>query len=249
MLKQEAINQAYGQIRISGLTTDVVPEESDIALFELDQVMTAWRAMGRNINYNFPLPTTDDTQIQSNPEDVLGVYDWAEQGVIATLAANLVEYYGKEIPAGVSRKQRFGVNVIKQQTVKLDQQQYPHRMPIGSGNRFRQTGIIARYYWPSYKGRADATEIIVGQNLDMTSDFTGDLQAGDDLVSYTIEANGRGITLQSDSRTVNVINYRVLANKDCEGKVSIVGTTLAGLVIPKAYCFDTVENTCVVTHA
>ena len=32
MLKAEAINQAYAAIRISGLTTEQVPEETEVAL-------------------------------------------------------------------------------------------------------------------------------------------------------------------------------------------------------------------------
>lgn len=251
MLKSEAINQAYAEIRISGLTATQVPEETVLALRELDQMMAQWAAVGRDVNYNFPPPTTGQELVQSDPSETFGVFSWAINGVITSLATRLVTYFGKETPAALAGKNRGNMNLIKQQTVKLDPQQYPRRMPIGSGNRFHAggEGYLARYYYPVYTGRGQRTDIIVTQNLDLTCDFSNDLAEGDTIESYTIAADERGgVSLVSDSIDGNVVSYRVLAEKDRDGKVEIVGTTANGLVLPKAYCFKTTGNSCVVTN-
>jgi hypothetical protein len=249
VLKSELIRQAYAMIRISGLTSTQVPEETAIALQELDQMMSQWAAMGRDINYNFPLPTTDDSMVVSDPNDVSGLYDWSTGGVIAELAGRLVEYFGKDIPQPITKKSRFGINVIKQRTVQLNPQQYPRRMPRGSGNT-RGYNYFARFYYPSYAGRADATPIIVTQNMDLTSDFTRDLVGDDEIQSYTIESDPNGgVSLVSSNLTGNVVSYRVVAEKERPGKIEIVATSVAGLILPRAYCFETKENTCVVTNA
>ena len=248
MLKAEAINQAYSQIRISGLTTQEVPEEVNVAIRELDQLMAVWQAMGRDINYHFPLPTPGNELIESDPNDTLGVPAWAVPGVITSLARHLVTHFGKDVPASLDAMAKFSVNVIKQKTFKANPQQYPHRMPLGSGNRQHDRGYIARFYYPVYQGRGDKTEIVVTQNLDMTADFSNDLRDAETVESYTIAVTaGGGITLVSDILEGNVVLYRVLAVKDRNGKVQITATTSLGMVIPKAYCFDTKENTCVVT--
>ena len=251
MLKAEAINQAYDQIRISGLTTQQVPEEVIIALRELDQLMYQWRVLGRDVNYNFPPPTTGDERVLSDPAEAMGVFDWAQAGVIASLAKNLVTYFGKAVPTSLAAVARVGLRTIMQQTFRSEDNPYPHRMPIGSGNRLRNVGYLARFYAPAYKGRGQQTEILVTQNLDLTCDFTLELAEGDALASYTIEADNRGgVTLQSHSRDGNVISFRVIADAENgrDGSVEIVGTTDNGLIIPKKICFDTVENKCLVTR-
>jgi hypothetical protein len=250
MLKADVISQAYAQIRISGLTTQEVPEEVEIAIRELDQMMEQWASMGRNLGYTFPIPDTEYTRTQSNPNDNLGTPPWSYGGIISNLAKNVLEYFGKPLPPEIAGKARFGLNVIKQRTFKSNDVPYPSRMPVGSGQgRYADAGFY-RFYWPTYQGRAEKTQIVVDQNLDLTADFTPDLINGDLVASYTIEAVEQGgVTVVSSSLTGNVVSYRVLANRDRDGKVNIVATTDQDLVLPRAYCFKTTENVCVVTYA
>ena len=249
MLKAEAINQAYAQIRISGLTATQVPEEEILALRELDQMMAQWQVQGRTVNYNFPPASVDGNMTQSDPNEILGVHAWALTGVIANLSVRLVEYFGKEIPQTLGGKARAGLNVIRQQTFKSDDVQYPHRMPIGSGNQLRRLGYIARFYYPVYRGRHQTTEIITTQNLDLQYDFTSDMKADDYVVSYSLIASEQGgIELESDELVGNVVKYRVLAYRDRDGRVDITATSASGLVMPKTICFDTVQNSCCVSE-
>lgn len=248
MLKSELINQAYAQIRISGLTTQAVPEEINYALAELDQIMDQWVSIGRDVNYNFPTRTDVNHPVVSDPDDESGIYPWAISGVIAYLAKSLVEYFGKEVPASLAAKSRYGLNIIKGKTVQLRSQQYPNRMPIGSGNHFREQGYISRFYRPAYPGRDQPTDIILDEIIDLVSDFTRDLDDDQTLDSYTIAVEG-DITLVSDSLTNNEVAYRIQATGDSDGKVTIIGTTSDGRTLPRAYCFTTQDNTCVVTQA
>lgn len=249
MRKAEIVNQAYSQLRISGLTTLPAPEEITLALQELDWLMWRWAADGRDVGYHFPAPTTGDELVISDANEDAGVYSWAIPGIAACLARNIAVHFDKPIPPTLEAKCRSGLNTIRQRTIRIDPQQYPNRMPRGSGNELWQFGRSSRFYHPSYRGRGDQTTIKVNQNLDMTCDFSKDLAEGDSIESYTIAVDaGGGLILQSDSRDGNVVYYRVLAQQDRDGKVTITATTANGLVIPKAYCFDTAENTCVVTQ-
>lgn len=258
MLKVEIVNQAYQQIRISGLTTQAVPEEITIALAELDQFMSEWISIGRDVNYHFPTRQDVNHEVISDPNEQAGVYPWALRGVIAYLAKSMVEYFGKEVPPSLAAKSRSGLTVIKSKTVKLNPQQYPNSMPIGSGNRWRQVGNLRRFYTPNYRGRDEPYNIIVNQILDLTADFTRDLQDGETVDSYVIAADPNGgVVLLSDSLANNVVSYRVEAtggsnaeyrgNRD--GRVTMTATTDQGLTLPRAYCFNTQDNTCVVTQA
>ena len=249
MLKAEAINQAYAQIRISGLTTEQVPEETTIALRVLDQMMAQWRVMGRDVGYNFPPPNTDGNLTQSDPGETFGVADWAVGGSIANMAKQLVSYFGKDVPPVLAGDARFGLTVIKQQTFKSDDVPYPHRMPIGSGNRLRSVGYLARFYYPKYKGRHQTQEIKETQNLDLSYDFTPHLVGDDFIASYTIEADpAGGVSLVSDSQVDNAIFYRVLAYRNRDGRIDLTATSEAGLVFPMTFCFETVNDACVVTQ-
>ena len=97
MQKGEAVKQAYAQIRISGLTVDPTPEDIELAIWELDQMMWEWQGKRRLVNYNFPPPTTGDELVVSDPADPFDVYDWAVSGSVMSLACRLVEYFGKPI--------------------------------------------------------------------------------------------------------------------------------------------------------
>ena len=253
MLKAEAINQAYAEIRISGLTTQEVPEEMELALRELDQVMWQWQAMGRDVNYNFPAPTPGQELVVSDPTDLFGVFPWAIQGVVCTLAKNLVSYFGKEIPPALAGKARFGVNVIKQRTFKAPPIPYPNRMPIGSGNNQQWAGLSPRFYNPTYTGRAPVDVVVQDQVADFYFDFSNDLPDPQALVSYTIEllpATGSAISLVSSSQDGNVVNYRV---QGAEGWSDVVvfcsGTRTDGTTIPKAQRFRVLNDQLAVQNA
>ena len=237
MLKAEAINQAYAEIRISGLTVDPSPEDNELALRELDQLMTLWRGKRRDVGYNFPEPTADQALVVSDPSDVLGVVDWALQGVICSLALRLLPYFGKEAPPVLAAKSRGAVNVIKQNTVKVPDVPYPNRMPRGSGNTVTQPGYVWRYYYPAYDGRPIRKPIVYTQVLDCFQDFSNFLADGDTIESYVISAED--IKLISHAQDGNVINFRVEADKQRDGWVEITITTTGGQVLPQRTLFNT----------
>lgn len=230
MKKSEAISQAYAQIRVSGLTVNPTPEDVTVSLHELDQMMWAWAGIGRDVNYNFPPPTSGDELVISDPADRLGVEAWAIAGVVSNLAIRLVEYFGKEVPMPLNRKARSALSVIKRNTFKAVDVPYPNRMPMGRGNTFR-TPYYNRYYHPAYEGRKGATDMVVDAIRDFAEDFTNNLTQVDSIDSYTIEASG-GVKLVSHSQDGNVINYRLDAEQTQRGSISIEVLTTDGLVIP-----------------
>ena len=244
MLKAEAINQAYAEIRISGLTSDQVPEETEVALRELDQLMYRWQAIGRDVNYNFPPPTTGQELRVSNPSDLFGVFDWAISGTVAQLAKFLVEYYGKDVPPALAGKARAGLNTIMAMTVKLRDVQYPNRMPRGSGNT-RFGFEFQRYYHPVYFGREQPEPVLEQQIIDLYFDFSNDLPNSETIASYTLDVYpaGAGVTLVSQAQDGNVINYRIQGNDSSRAAVIFCNvTTSAGNTLPRTQTFATIQT-------
>jgi hypothetical protein len=246
MLKADAINQAYAQLRISGITVDVVPEEVELALRELDQMMSMWLSTGRDVNYNFPPGTTDYTETISDPADPLGIYAWAVTGVVASLAKQLVEYFGKPVPDAISAKARWGVNIIKQRTFRSIQQQYPHRMPIGSGQG-RYADTYYRFYYPVYQGRAKPTPIIEGQAMNLNIDYNNDLKLDETVQTWTLEVTQGDLKIISSAIDDGVINYELQSTGMRDGKIESDVVTSEDRTFPRAYCFKQEGNTCVVT--
>jgi hypothetical protein len=83
----------------------------------------------------------------------------------------------------------------------------------------------------------------IGDIQDFTEHFDAYLTAGEDITSYTLEAE-TGLTVLSDSLSTPDVNYRIRAdgaNNETESnvlKVVIVATTTTGRVTTRQIIFD-----------
>lgn len=240
MKKSETINQAYAKLRISGLTVEPTPEDIQIALYELDNMMLMWAGMGIDINYNMPMPTVNDTRVESNPDDMINVEPFAYSGIIASLALRMAPFFGAEEPQRLVREARSGLNVIRQHTFRDVTVQYPNRMPLGSGNTLRGA-YWNRFHYPAYKTRSNYTNIKIGAVSDFVADFTTLISKDDEIASYTISATPE-LEIIADEQNGNLITYQMRGVREGVASVSITVTALDGIVIREVINYEVVSD-------
>lgn len=235
--KVEHINNAYSQIRISGLTVNPAPEDLAIALTRLEDFMA--ELYGRTVDLNYRFEENPDSNTESGVDKI-------HNHMIATnLAVRLLPDFGKEAPPTLimqaSSSYSATSGIIARERMK--EVAYPARMPRGSGNR--RSNRWRRFYPPTSVPITDASNVIMyrGDITDVTEDFIAYL-AGDTIASYTVTVSS-GLTLTADSinDNDNVITTRIQANvsdntQSSAESVVIVATTTDGRVETRTRQFE-----------
>ena len=88
--KRQFINDAFAEIGIANYEFDIQPEESQLALRNLDRMMAEWASEG--INCRYPLP---DSPSQSDLDEVTNVFDAANSAIVINLALRIGFYTWK----------------------------------------------------------------------------------------------------------------------------------------------------------
>ncbi len=120
---------------ISSRTSSATPEEIQDIIDYMDSWAAAQNAIGRRIGYSFA---------SKDPNTESGIPDWAEQGVWASVAVMMCPYFEKTASPELNAMARAGMNTIYDETIELQEVQYPNRMPVGTGSRWNTYG--PRYY-------------------------------------------------------------------------------------------------------
>ena len=127
--KIDIVNDAYSQMRISGITVDPTPEDVALAVDRLDDMMAEFNARNVCINYEF--------EENPNPITKHGVGREHHLMMAANLAMWLLQDFGKDIPpslyAVASRTYDTTSSVVAVKNLREVQQ--PSRMPRGTGTR------------------------------------------------------------------------------------------------------------------
>lgn len=197
--KVDRINAAYSKLRISGVTVDPTPEDLELALQELENMMSE---INISIGYNF--------EDEPDPNSPLGVDRKYWNMINTNLAVRLIADFNKAVPGALvaQANQSMSAAVGFAAADRVRQVQYPSRMPSGSGNTNR-FGRWYRFAHPVQLPPNDAETVIVqpGDVDDYRIDFSAYL--GEEVIdSYVIEATN-GLTVDSSSNDSPVINYRV----------------------------------------
>lgn len=223
--KVDHIASAYSKLRISGLTVDPTPEDLELALCRLEDMMSEW-AEARNISlgYNFE----DDP----DPNSVSNAPRWAHDGIGSALALRLIPDFNKEVPPALYAMASASMSAISGRAARdrMRQVQYPSRQPIGSGNRWLPRWH--RFYGGdiSAPNNQDTTTIYKGDTDDFAESFQSYLDAGESISSFTIAATS-GLTIDSSSISGDSIAYTLTASDIGSNEaVTIVMTTDAGRV-------------------
>lgn len=198
-LKVDRINAAYSKLRISGVTVDPTPEDLELALQELENMMSE---INISIGYNF--------EDEPDPNSPLGVDRKYWNMINTNLAIRLIADFNKAVPGALvaQANQSMSAAVGYAAADRVRQVQYPSRMPSGSGNTNR-FGRWYRFAHPVQLPPNDKETVCVqpGDVDDYRIDFSAYL--GEEVIaSYLIEATN-GLTIDSSSNDSPVINYRV----------------------------------------
>jgi len=232
-LKIDIINRAYSKLRISGITKIPSPEDISLALNTLENMMHEYFAREVCLDYNF----------EDNP-DVNSLHNMPQKywdAVSSVLAVRLIPDFGKgfNVDQALIRQSGSASSFLFSQTANVNRVQYPNRMPIGSGNRYKRYDYQQFYTDPEEAPNSCATnKMIIGDINDYVESFEQYLNDGEDVASYTLTADG-GLTVVSQSLSTPNVNYRIKAETvQVNQKVVIVATTSDSRVETRIIYFE-----------
>lgn len=227
--KNDVINGAYSQMRISGLTVDPTPEDVSVALERLEDMMAEFAGL-KNIctDYNF--------EINPEPESLTNVPQPYWHFMKTNLAVRLIPDFNKAVPQTLldQATQSLSAASAKSAADNIQQVQYPWRQPRGSGNTLRYNRW-RRYMRPDpdAPNKCATNDIVVGEINDYQESFRAYLTDDEVISTFKIEADP-AIEIQSSSNSSPVILYSVKAVDDrAQGswqQVKITITTSDGRV-------------------
>lgn len=244
-LKADCINNAYQEIRISGLTVQAGPEENKTALRKLEAMANEFEGRNVCVNYNFE----DTPDLNSSA----GIETKYRESFELCLAVRLLSIFGKGASDKVDQvlftRESGSWTFLSGTTAPIQRVQAPNRMPIGSGNE-RYGLRLSRFYKPTYTADPGCStkKMIIGEINDYVEHFDSKMVNNELLASYTIESND-GLTILSDSISSSYydINYRIQAIGDTSDnptglyQIKIVATTDNNRVITRLITFELTE--------
>ena len=186
--KVEHINSAYSKIRISGITINPTPEDTETALWRLEDLM--WELYGRTLDFNYNF---EDVPLSTSESGV----DRIHHNMIASnLAMLLLPDFGKDATPELAGQARssFSASSAVIARKRLQGVNYPNRMPIGTGNR--NFGFRSRKYFPAvHPAVTDASNYVLkcGEIEDFEESFF-DWLGDETIASYAISVEA-GVTL------------------------------------------------------
>lgn len=235
--KSDVIEDAYSQMRISGLTVKASPEEISRALIRLESMMAEMQGTNLNLNYQFeevPDPSTDT-----------GVGFEHFQMMSSNLAMRMVDF-GKPVPPELARQASQSMSNSNSIVAasQVNEVQYPNRMARGSGNVVKWNRWF-RYYDPDQTPPTDSNIIVRGDTQDYTEFYTAYLTDGDTISSFTITPDN-GLTLISSSNDDTAVSYRLNADETADTaafrQVKIIIETDNGRQLTRLIDFNIRDN-------
>lgn len=224
-LKVDIINDAFSQLRISGLTVQASPEDNTLALRKLESMANELFSRNVCVGYNF------EDQPDLNSTSGLPPSLWF--AFSSMLALRLVSDFGKGMnPDPVLVKDaNAGLSFLHSVSANPQTIQYPSRQPVGSGNSLRYSRF-RKFYIPVEEASetCKTNHMFVDDVNTFTEHFDSYLLDGETIASYTIEAD-TGLTLSNDSNTTTDVSYTITATgnngtkSDVLLRVKIVVTT------------------------
>lgn len=227
--KGEIVNDAYSQLRISGITVDATPEDIALAVDRLDDMMSEFFGRNMCLNYEFeenPSPTTFH-----------GVDRQHHLMMASNLAMTLLQDFGKDAPMALrgTARSTYDTSSAVSAVAKIRQVQYPSRMPRGSGiRRFNRW----RRFHPANNPPVTSCfnfKMFLGDVKDIVEPFIAYLE-GETIASYTISTSA-GLTISNDTNLGDTLTYRVTAasgsSVQTKQTITVVITTSTGRITTK----------------
>lgn len=207
--KLDLVNDAYSQLRISGLTVQPSPSNLQLALYRMERMMAELYEMkGLNIQYNF--------QEFPSLADLAGVTLGYFQMISTNLALRLIPDFktpdaaiSPALASAASASMSGAIGVSVRNNMRMVQPSM--RMPLGNGNTFRWL-FWNRYSVPVPNAPTGASTnyILQGETFDYREDFSAWL-GENTIASYEILVDPL-LTLDSSSDANDpIIDYRITA--------------------------------------
>jgi len=228
--KIQLVNRAYQAIRISGLTVNAVPEEISVAIDMLQDMMYEFES--RNICTKYFFEDDQDENAKS------GIDDAFNNAASMALAERVINFFGREVPTGISQQARGGIDNWSSRTAQVRQINPAARQPRGSGSTLRFSNW-RRYYGVILDAPIDCETF----NLKFkevnyfTHDFSKYLHVGETIVSYKV-AVSRGIELLDIQQDGNKFVMKCRGLYVGYSVIEIEITTSEGRVNPEAINFN-----------
>lgn len=225
--KATTISNAYNRMRISGLTVTPSTADNATALAQLEQMMAElYLQRGLNVSYNFE--TTPASASQTGVD--LGFQNMME----ANLAKRLCPYFGKDVPPQMDLDASQSLSGAIGLSVQFNTRdiQPSRRMPLGSGNTFRNVWWD-RFARPQAEPPPEpqTNYILQGETLKYYEDFAAFLGSAT-ISSYTIVCDPL-LTIDTSAIVTTRITYTITAPADLadqgsplqQVKITIVDST------------------------
>lgn len=238
--KADRIAAAYSKLRISGLTVKPNPSDLELALAELENMMTELQSRGIEIGYNF--------ENEPDPNSDLGVPQQYWNMINTNLAVRLIADFNKAVPQQLMMQadQSMANASARCAADRIRGVRYPSRMPVGSGN------IWADRWWRFYEGfnalppNAPSTMYITqGEVNDFEESFESYLRTDEVVTGFTVVSD-TGLVVVSSSFDSPVLTYRLSAPVDLDSsvwqQVKITVTTDLGRVEVRVINFQVNPN-------
>lgn len=240
LLKSDITNEAFSILRISGITVQASASDNVLALGRLESLAAELEERNVCLSYNF--------QEKPDSNDSLGVKLSYKYALSCILAQRLLSDFGKgqQPDPSLIVLANSGASYLQAATAVVREVQPPTRQPIGSGNELRHSRYNT-FYKPVViaPNSCDTNKMFVDDLNDFAESFSAYLVSGEDIASYTLEADtGLTVTAQSISTSLQEILYTIRADGNSEIasdtylRVKIVVTTTEGRVETRVIDFS-----------
>ena len=159
--KRQLIYEAFAELAIASYVFDLDPDELQTALRRLDAMMATWYGKGIHVGYAIPSGPSG-----SDLDDDSGLPDSAVETLCLNLAIRLAPGFGKTVSPDTKKSARDGYDQLLWVSVYPQQQQLPHTMPRGAGNKTWRTTSDPFFPTPNN----DPLQITQGGDLDILSE-------------------------------------------------------------------------------
>jgi len=240
--KVDVIKDAYSKLRISGLTVNPTPEDLELALTRLENMLAEWFSKDIVINYNF--------EDKPNPNSLNQVIRSYQDCMSSCLAIRLIPDFNKQVHASLFGQASSGFsNMIGRTSMeRLNGVSYPSRQARGSGNtlRYNRWARFHREFNAGINNSAQQT-MFIGDITDYEEHFESFLAKNEIITSYSIVTDA-GLILVSDSNDDQNVYYRIEASQPTTDNttlaqlVTIIVTTSLGRVQTRQILFELVPR-------
>lgn len=226
--KAEIINDAFSMLLMTGVTVSATPADAALAFNRLNDLMAELESRNMQTGY-----TSLDDDINSES----GLQPWMNYAVSSALALRICSDFGLEVPPSLAALSSSAMNNLSARLARVQEVQYPSRMPVGSGQRwlgrFRDHyGQAAQY--PNNGATQTAVQYSSGQ---YKIDFTPYLQVDENLTGFTQTATS-GINVTSSYFDGNIVTLEIQFQASVIGQVNIVATGDKGSAVPRSLDFN-----------